>query len=270
MRIGWHRFLVLAALGTHLLWVRGAAEHDPREFEDQIRQFEATDQQTPPPERAVVFTGSSTLRNWTQLTNDFRDLPVLNRGFGGAHYSDVLHFYERIIRNYRPRAVLLYAGDNDLHAGVPVAQVYTEVTRLVARIQSDLPDTWVWIISVKPSPARLALLESQREFNEQVRKFCGNQPRVRYLDVASAMLDQTGQPRLELFGADRLHLNSSGYALWHDLIRAEIKRSPLSGRGLPSTRGLALGASLALAGLVGGAGLFVWRRTRPQPLEANA
>ena len=51
---------------------------------------------------------------WQTLEVDFPGLRVLNRGFGGSELSDVVQFADRIVLPYRPRVVIVYAGDNDL------------------------------------------------------------------------------------------------------------------------------------------------------------
>ena len=43
-----------------------------------------------------------------------KPLAVINRGFGGSQIAHVNQYASEIILPYRPRAVVLYAGDNDL------------------------------------------------------------------------------------------------------------------------------------------------------------
>ncbi len=256
-------FWWIIALWACLSVVRGAGWHDPMEYEAEIRQFEEADRRTPPPANPILFTGSSTIRAWLSLTNDFSDLPVINRGFGGSHYSDLVHFYPRLIPPYRPGMILLYSGDNDLGSGLGVGDVFTELTNLVARIRTDLPGTFVGIISVKPSPARLGVLAKQHDFNDRIRKFCADQPQLRFIDLVPAMLDQTGQPKPELFGPDRLHMNPAGYALWTDLIRAELGRW-----GPYRPKRFSVFPAVAGAALAGGVAMVVWLRrqwSQPRP-----
>lgn len=230
----------------------------PSDFEPEVAHFEVADQTSPPPPAPIVFTGSSTITRWQSLVADFPDLPVMNRGFGGSRYSDIRAHYERVILRYRPSVVVLYSGDNDLAEGWAVSAVLGDFTNLVNRIRGDLPATRILAVSIKPSPARLRLIEQQRQFNEGARRFCATTTNVVFLDTFSAMLDQTGQPRIELFGPDRLHMNATGYALWRDLINAEFSRWGIKRR--TSIRALPVIAGLVLAGLTGG--LIWWRRQR--------
>ena len=47
-------------------------------------------------------------------------------------------------------------------------------------------------------------------------------PNLDYIDIYSKMVDADGRPRPELFGADMLHLNRAGYALWRREISAHL------------------------------------------------
>ena len=39
-----------------------------------------------------------------------------------------------------------------------------------------------------------------------------------FIDVATPLLDDAGQPSSALFLEDRLHLNADGYALWRGIV----------------------------------------------------
>ena len=86
-------------------------------FERDIQEFEAQDKENYPPEGAVLFTGSSSIKRWHSLEQDFAGIKVINRGFGGALFSDVIHFLDRIVIPYQPSAIVIYAGSHDLHHG---------------------------------------------------------------------------------------------------------------------------------------------------------
>ncbi len=89
---------------------------DPARFTADIAAFEAWDRQNSTSKNAVLFVGSSSIRLW-QTAEAFPELAVINRGFGGSHASDVVHFAPRIIFKYEPRTIVFYAGDNDIADG---------------------------------------------------------------------------------------------------------------------------------------------------------
>ena len=183
-------------------------------FEPEIRAFEAADRLIPPAPGGIVFVGSSSVRLWPNLVGDFPDEPVLNRGFGGSTLPDVIYFAPRIVLPYRPRLVVLYAGDNDLAAGRTPEQVAADYTTFVRVVRDALPATRVVFISIKPSPSRWAIHEQMERANTLVAHAAGRDTLATFVDVYTPMLGASGYPRPELYQADSLHMTAAGYALW--------------------------------------------------------
>src|SRR5437763_4245357 len=69
-----------------------AASIDLDRFAQEIDAFDAADRAAPPAAGGIVFVGSSTIRLWASLVDDFPGLPVLNRGFGGSTFPEALHY----------------------------------------------------------------------------------------------------------------------------------------------------------------------------------
>jgi lysophospholipase L1-like esterase len=177
----------------------------------------------PHPAGGVLFVGSSTIRLWNDLEAQFKDAPVvIKRGFGGSQLSDCVKHLNRLVVRYRPRTVLVYAGDNDLAAGTAPAEVFHRFTAFVDGVHRELPDTGIFYISIKPSPSRIALLPQIRETNRLIRDYADAEGKVDFIDVYTPMLDASGKPRPELFRADALHLNTDGYALWKRVIAPHV------------------------------------------------
>ena len=198
---------------------------DPARFEAEIRQLEEGDRRTPPPRDPVLFVGSSSIRMWCTLDRDFPGLPVLNRGFGGSEMSDVVHFAERVVLPYRPRTIVVYAGDNDLASGRTPAQVRDEYRRFAALVRERLPGTRLVYLAVKPSPARANLLAQVRATNAMLREDARRDPLATYVDVFTPMLRRDGRPRADLYGEDGLHMNSAGYAIWRAALAPALRRA---------------------------------------------
>jgi len=203
-----------------------AAEEHP--FEADLRAFEARDRESPPPQDAILFVGSSSIRGW-DLDRDFPGLVTLNRGFGGSQMADAAHFADRLIIPYRPRLVVLYEGDNDLAAGKTPEAVLNDFTSLVATINRALPDTRVLVLSIKPSIARRHLIEQMRQTNALLQAAAQRDERLIYVDVFSPMLDERGEVRPELLAEDGLHLNAAGYAAWAAIVRPCLMPTPAVG-----------------------------------------
>ena len=213
--------LVLAWSGSPGL---AALPSSTNQWEADIRSFEAADKTNPPVSGGIVFVGSSSIRLWKSLAVDFKGFPVLNRGFGGSQLSDCVWYADRIVLPYHPRQVVVYAGDNDLAAGKSPDQVFEAFEALVKKVHSALPDARISYISVKPSPARSTLLSQMRVINQRIADFIRGRRNREFIDVFNPMLRADGQPRPEIFAADKLHLNAQGYQLWTELVRPHLLR----------------------------------------------
>jgi lysophospholipase L1-like esterase len=195
----------------------------PAPFEDEIQRFERADRERPVAPGGVLFVGSSSLRMWSTLAEDFPGVPVTNRGFGGSQLEDVLRYLDRVVTPYAPRLVLVYGGDNDLNAGKTPERVLADYQTVVRRIHEKLPRTRVAFISIKPSPSRWHLAPQVRAANDLVRSYAAGDPRLLYIDVYSPMLGPDGAPRRELFLDDMLHMKPEGYAIWRSAIAPYLR-----------------------------------------------
>ncbi len=216
---------ILAAIGLLALAAPAAAGEEktypaPQRFEKAIAAFEAKDQQTPPVKGGVVCVGSSSMRAWhPTIARDLAPLTVLPRGFGGSNMNDALHYADRIVLRYEPRAILLYEGDNDIAQGVSPEKVWKTFNAFVKKVHERLPQTRIYVLAIKPSIRRWHLWPQMKRANELIAKECAKDKRLRYIDVATPMLDKAGRPKPEIFLDDKLHMNAKGYAIWRDAVR---------------------------------------------------
>jgi lysophospholipase L1-like esterase len=192
-------------------------------FEKEIQAFEAADRKQMPPSGGVLFLGSSSIRLWKTLAQDFPDAAVINRGFGGSKIPDSTRYAPKIVLPYKPKTIVFYAGDNDLAQGCSPEGVLEDFKTFVRKVHTELPQTRVLFIAVKPSPARWKIVEQQREANRLVQEFTKTDAkRLGYIDVFTPMLDADGQPRPELFVQDQLHLSPKGYEMWTALVKKHL------------------------------------------------
>ena len=195
------------------------AANNALRWQTSLSDFATADRAHPPGKNGVLFVGSSTIRMWQNMSQDFRQVPVvINRGFGGSTLADCDHYVRELVIQYQPRQVMLYAGDNDLAEGRTPQQVLESFEHFVNAVRSELPSTQITYISIKPSPARVALADGIRQTNALIAGYLASLPNAQYIDIHTAMLGPNGGTRPELFQADLLHLNETGYALWKSLI----------------------------------------------------
>lgn len=194
------------------------------DWERDMQRFAAEDAAHPPPSGAVLFVGSSSIRLWDTLTQDFPGVATINRGFGGSEIRDSTWYADRIVVPYAPRTIVFYAGENDLDSGRSPQQVRDDFRAFVRRVRSELPRTRIVLVSIKPSPLRAAQLPAQRQANALLREEVAKTKNAAFVDVATPMLGADGRPRAELFGEDRLHMNAAGYAIWRERITPHLRQ----------------------------------------------
>jgi lysophospholipase L1-like esterase len=196
---------------------------DPARLWAEIAAFQREDSLAPPAPGAILCVGSSSLRMWHgRIARDLAPLTLVPRGFGGSTYRDVLAHADRLILPYRPRALLLYEGDNDIDFGVPAAAVAAEFRALVADLRAAQPDLRLYVLAIKPSPARWQHWPAMREANALIAAACAADSLLAFVDVAGPMLGEDGLPRAELYLPDRLHLSEAGYDLWTAILRPRL------------------------------------------------
>ena len=201
--------------------VAESPDPDPGRYAVSIKAFTDFDGKNSFPENGNLFVGSSSLRFWPTAMA-FPGKPIINRAFGGAELSDVIHFYEQVIRPYAPGRVLLYAGDNDIWHGKSPDQVFEDYTELVALLQRDFPATSLIFISIKPSKARWEKWPTMVETNRMVNEYAATRQNLHYADLATPLLDEEGKPK-DVFTEDGLHLSEDGYRLWQEALLGFLK-----------------------------------------------
>jgi lysophospholipase L1-like esterase len=207
--------LVLFVLAVQAL--PPAGDPDPARFADEIEEFARWDGKNAWPENGLLFVGSSSIRLW-QTAGSFPGLPVINRGFGGAHISDVNYYFEQVIAPYRPSMIIFYAGDNDIAAGKPPARVAEDFRIFAERARTSLGQVKILFISIKPSIARWDHWPVMMEANRMIADYISREPDMQYVDLATPLLGRNGLPE-DVYRADGLHLNEWGYRIWNDAIR---------------------------------------------------
>lgn len=166
----------------------------------------------------IVFTGSSSIRLWTDLAKDFPDLPVVNQGFGGSVANDLSVYAETVVLRHEPKMLVTYTGSNDLNAKLSVAEAFADYTAFLNLVHEKLPKTRVILTSVKIGEKRLSQIPQVLELNRQLEAWAKKTNWVRYVDCTSYLADASGHPIRQFYRDDLLHLSPEGYSAWKKIL----------------------------------------------------
>lgn len=195
-------------------------------WEADIRELEQLDRTQVDPQDAILFTGSSSIRRWTSIERDMAPWPAIRRGYGGAQFSDLAVFIERIVKPHPYRALVIFVG-NDISgkAEDKSPEEVLEIYRyLIKRVRESHPDEPIFCIAVTPTPSRISVWPQVQKMHALFKEFISKDEKLYFIETAYAFLDADGQPKGELFVEDRLHLNEEGYKVWAGIIKTELEK----------------------------------------------
>ncbi len=129
-----------------------------------------------------------------------------------------------VVRPYHPRLIVIYGGDNDIASGKSPERVLADFQEFIRRVRATSTNIEVAMISIKPSPSRLAWLHDQKRANALMFDYARVQKNVTFLPIFDEFLDQKGAPKREFFLADQLHLSGSGYRVWKHILAPYLDR----------------------------------------------
>ncbi|GAB3724690.1 GDSL-type esterase/lipase family protein [Spirosoma lituiforme] len=190
-------------------------------YEADVREVENRVAAVAEAKNRVVFYGSSSIRLWKTLGQDFPESKTINLGFGGSTLAACAWFFERLILPVAPQSLVFYAGDNDLGDGRHPQEVYLFFCAFAEKMSRLLPGVPWYFLSIKVSPARWGLSKQIQETNALIRNELANVPDCRYVDMTTPLLAPDGKPRREFFENDGLHLNPVGYRAWQQALQQQ-------------------------------------------------
>lgn len=215
---------ILLAVALLLTPAVPSAVAAPETWAKDIDALTAQDATQAPAPGGVVFVGSSSIRLWKTLAQDFPGIPTLNRGFGGSELADSVFYEDRLVLPYQPRLVVLFAGTNDLWRGEKMPEgVLADFQAFRTKLHAALPKARLIYIAITLAPSRARIHEQMRATNRLIAADCNTDPRCTFVDINPSMSPPGGTPPADLFVEDQLHLNASGYAIWARVLAPYLK-----------------------------------------------
>jgi lysophospholipase L1-like esterase len=199
-----------------------ALASDKPGFGSLIARWQSQDAKSLAKPGGLVVVGSSSVRLWKTLQKEFSAWNITQRGFGGARLIDVALEAKRLVIPHKPRAVLVFAGTNDIAAGVAQTKVFDAFRCLLQAIKTDLGSIPVGFIGITPTPSRWANWSKADQLNKAVQVLASQWSGVHYIDIPTTFLKTGRPPSSSLFVSDRLHLSVVGYTLWNTIIKQAL------------------------------------------------
>ncbi|MFD2201768.1 GDSL-type esterase/lipase family protein [Shivajiella indica] len=192
-------------------------------FENEVKELVKKYETSPWNKGGAVFTGSSSIRLWKTLEEDFPQANIINTGFGGSQTHDLIRYLDELVISFEPKKVFIYVGENDINAGKTVRQIINEYGIIIDRVSTSIPEVGFYFIGTKPSPSRWDKKGQMEALNNEMQVLSKSKENVTYIDVWTKMLNKNGTPNEKLFVDDRLHMNSKGYKIWKKAVKPYLE-----------------------------------------------
>ena len=150
---------------------------------------------------------------------------AVKRGYGGAHFYDLIHFTERLVTPHcRASALICFVAndisgkDSDLSPR-EVYKLFKFFTRQVHRIHPELP---IYFIEITPTPSRWKVWDQISQVNAKVKQYAATNSMINFISTQKKFLGPKGRPHPDLFVSDSLHLSDKAYWLWSEIIKNKL------------------------------------------------
>ena len=199
-------------------------EDTAAKWENEIIKLENLDSSQDYTTNQILFIGSSSIRLWKSIKRDLEPYEPIRRAYGGARYTDLIHFTERLVSPHNIKAVGIFVanditgGENDLSP----KEVLKLAKYVVKQIRTSHKSSSVFFIETTPTPKRWKAWSKISQANDLIKEFCDSSDRLFYISTRDYFIGDNGLPTEEFFIRDKLHLNRKGYALWADIIKKNL------------------------------------------------
>jgi lysophospholipase L1-like esterase/dienelactone hydrolase len=216
-----------AWLYTQLRYHGGNTEGMSR-FAKDIKAFEELDKKETYSSNAVLFTGSSYIRLWSNIKTDLAPYEIIHRGFGGSNVREMAYYIPRILAPHKQlKAIVFYTGSNDITVSAKdksPREVLEMFKYIVKTVRQTHPTTPIYWIEISPNERRWKVWENIQDANRLFKEYAAQTPNVHVIEAASSLLGDDKKPVVKWFKDDKLHPNDEGYKMWAEPIRKALPK----------------------------------------------
>ncbi len=186
----------------------------------------------------IMFYGSSGFTRWSTkyqhrpLEEDIRmkdgSVAAINHGFGGSTIDEGLYYYNRFVKPWEPRAIVLRFYPNDISFGYSPAEIVYLIAQFCNWARADFPGVKLYICDAMPHKRFIKSGMWQRlakQFNKILKDYCDDHEDCTYVcqsawpgfyeDPADA--GDYSKVRQDIWVDDEMHFTQEGYDIYRDL-----------------------------------------------------
>lgn len=198
----------------------------------------------------ILFYGHSIFTRWgdprwgfRRLDEDIRmkdgSLACVNHGFGTSTSEEMLYYYDRMVRPWEPRALVLMSLSNDFMYGMSIEQTLSNLFRICHWARTDFPGIKIYLVGTHPHPK---MGESTvrdewntgfhriRRYEQALKLYAQTHENTEYIQLWNRPVffetpEDVGNPRKirkDLFAADGTHLNQAGYDVFGPIMKEAL------------------------------------------------
>jgi len=196
-------------------------------WEGEVKKLEDLNKKETYSNQAILFIGSSSIRKWNSIKEDLSHFEPIKRGYGGARYSDLIHFTERLVSPHKVRAVTIFVA-NDITGGtkdLSPKEVLNLSKFIVKKIRKSHKNTPIFFIETTPTSKRWKVWNKISKANDLIKGFTLKKRNLFYINTRSFYIKSNGMPNDKLFIKDKLHLNRAGYKIWGEIIKENFDKN---------------------------------------------
>jgi len=189
-------------------------------------------------ENMILFYGDSGFTRWKNrygnpeleevLRKKDGSQAVVNHGFGTSTAEEQLYYYNRMVKPWKPKALVLMTYGNDRDLAYSPSEIVALQARLMAYARKDIPGIRFFVCDARPIALHMEDLcwmswsNHMYEYNRLISDYCAGHEDctlVRHID--SPLFFENPEDvgdykkiRKDVFVADQVHYNPEGYALY--------------------------------------------------------
>lgn len=207
---------------------------DLKRFEKTVQSFE----KQPIEKGMIMFYGSSGFTRWTPkydhrpLEEDIRmkdgSPAAVNHGFGGSTIEEGLYYYNRIVKPWEPRAIVLRFFPNDVRQGYSPSEVVYLLAQFCNWARTDFPGVKLYLCDAMPHKLYIKNVMWQtlaKQYNKLLKDYCDANEDCTYVSQVSwhgfytdpADAGDYKKIRQDIWVEDEVHLTQEGYDIYRDL-----------------------------------------------------